>query len=99
MTSLRILPKAAEELREASRYYESVQSGLGAALTGEVRRTFRRIKEYPRAARIERNEIRVLSVARFPYRIYYRARDAEILIVAIGHRRRRPGYWRDRTAT
>ena len=55
------------------------------------------IAAHPLAAPIERGEIRVRSIARFPYRIYYRFRPEEIVVIAIGHRRRRPGFWGART--
>jgi toxin ParE1/3/4 len=97
MTPIRLLPEAEEELRAAAEFYEAEQAGLGKALIQEVRRACRFIAEQPSAARIERNDIRVRTIARFPYRIYYRARPEEILVVAIGHRRRQPGYWRERT--
>ena len=96
MTLLRLLPEAKEELRAAAEFYESEQRGLGRALLQEVRRTLRFIAERPRASRAERGDVRVRTVARFPYRIYYRAADDEIVVVAIGHRRRRPGFWRVR---
>ena len=99
MTAVRLLPEAEEELRAAARFYETEQSGLGRALLHEVRRALRVIAEHPLAVRIERAEIRVRTIARFPYRIYYRARPDEILVVAIGHRHRRPGYWRSRVVT
>jgi plasmid stabilization system protein ParE len=99
MTAVRLLREAEEELRAAAKFYEAEQSGLGRALLLEVRRALRFIAEYPLAARIERAEIRVRTVARFPYRIYYRARPDEILVVAIGHRHRRPGFWRSRVVT
>jgi plasmid stabilization system protein ParE len=99
MTAVRLLPEAEEELRVAARFYEAEQSGLGRALLQEVRRALRLIAEHPLAARMERAEIRVRTIARFPYRIYYRARPDEILVVAIGHRHRRPGYWRSRVVT
>lgn len=96
MTKLRILPEAEEELRAAATNYEEQSTGLGLALVAEVRRTYQRIVELPLAARIERGQIRVRSIARFPYRVYYRVRDEEILIVAVGHLRRRPGFWHGR---
>lgn len=96
MTAVRLLPEAEEELRAAAKLYEAEQSGLGGALLQEVRRALRFVAEHPLAARIERAEIRVRTIARFPYRIYYRARPDEILVVAFGHRHRRPGYWRSR---
>ena len=97
MMLVRLLPEAEEELRAAAEFYEAEQPGLGRALIQEVRRGLRFISEQPLATRIERGEIRVRTISRFPYRIYYRAREDEILIVAIGHSRRRPGYWRSRT--
>lgn len=99
MSAVRLLPEAEEELPAAARFYEAEQIGLGRALLQEVRRVLRLVAEHPQAARCERAEIRVRTVGRFPYRIYYRARSDEILIVAVAHRRRRPGYWRSRVAT
>ena len=40
---------------------------------------------------------RRLFVARFPYQIVYRVRPREIVIVALAHLKRRPGYWKHRT--
>lgn len=97
MTPLRLLREAEEELRAAVRFYEDEREGLGRALLAEVRRALRFIREHPLAAKVERGEIRIRTIARFPYRVYYRARSDEILVVTIGHRRRRPGYWRNRT--
>jgi plasmid stabilization system protein ParE len=99
MTAVRLLPEAEEELRAAAKFYEAEQAELGRALLEEVRRALGFIAEYPLAARSERAEIRVRTIARFPYRIYYRARPDEILVIAIGHRHRRPGYWRSRVVT
>jgi len=96
MTLVRILPEAEEELRATAANYETQQRGLGRALLAEVREAYKRIIELPLAARIERGEIRVRSVVRFPYRVYYRVRDEQIVIIAVGHRRRRPGFWHGR---
>ena len=97
MTQIRLLPEAEEELQAAARFYEALRLGLGLALLQEVRRARERIAERPRASRIERGDIRVRSILRFPYRLYYRVRADEIVIIAAGHRRRRPGFWRSRT--
>ena len=35
-------------------------------------------------------------VNEFPFRIVYRVVDDGVLIVAVAHAKRRPGYWRDR---
>lgn len=39
---------------------------------------------------------RECPVRRFPFRIVYRVVRNRILVVAIAHAKRRPGYWRDR---
>ena len=92
MTPIRLLREAEEELRRAAQYYEKAQPGLGRALIAQVRRAKDLIAEHPLGASTERADIRVRSISRFPYRIYYRVRPAEIIVVAIGHRRRRPGF-------
>jgi plasmid stabilization system protein ParE len=96
MTPIRLLREAEEELRLAAQYYEEAQPGLGRALIAEVRRAKELIAQHPLATRIERGDIRVRSISRFPYRIYYRARPDEIIVIAIGHRRRRPEFWQSR---
>jgi plasmid stabilization system protein ParE len=96
MTPIRLLWEAEEELRLAALSYEEAQPGLGRALIAEVRRAKEFIAQHPLAARIEQGEMRARSISRFPYRIYYRARPEEIIVVAIGHRRRRPGFWQSR---
>ena len=91
-----MLPEAEDELRVAAHKIERQQPGLGRELIREVRSQLARIRVMPLAFRIGMGEIRVLSTPRFPYRIHYVARADEVLVIAIGHRRRRPGYWRDR---
>jgi len=99
MTQIRILREADEELRAAVQHYEAQRLGLGRALIHEVRRAYRRILERPLVSRLERGDVRVRTIGRFPYRIYYRVRDEEIVIIAIAHRRRKQGFWRGRLAT
>ena len=96
MTLVRLLTEAEEELKKAAEFYESQHEGLGRAFANEVQIAVGRIRDMPLASRIERGDIRVRSIARFPYRVYYRPSDSEILVVAIGHRRQRPGFWQSR---
>lgn len=91
-----MLPEAEAELRVAANQIEEERPGLGSALVREVRLALERIRFVPYASRIERGEIRVHSTVRFPYCIHYLVRADEILVVAIGHRRRRPAYWQNR---
>ena len=40
--------------------------------------------------------VRSKGVSDFPYRVVYFAADDLLMIVAVAHSKRRPGYWRDR---
>jgi plasmid stabilization system protein ParE len=39
---------------------------------------------------------RECPVKKFPFRVVYRLVDNRVLVVAIAHAKRRPGYWRGR---
>jgi plasmid stabilization system protein ParE len=97
MTSFRILPQASEELEAAVAYYNSQKADLGTAFLSEFEETVERILALPLAARVIRGNVRRRPIHRFPFTVLYRAGDDEITIVAIAHRRRRPGYWLGRT--
>ena len=40
--------------------------------------------------------IRRVPLKDFPYSVIYMVHDAETVVLAIAHGRRRPGYWRNR---
>ena len=87
---------AADELEEAAVFYESRVAGLGKSLVNEVERTVSLIERYPDAgAAVGRNRRRV-RLDRFPYSVVYRKTADTLVIIALAHQRRRPGYWRGR---
>lgn len=93
MTSFRILPQASEELEAAVVYYNSQRSKLGTTFLSEFENTVERILNLPMAARIVRGSVRRRAIRRFPFSVLYRPGTDEVVIVAVAHRRRRPGYW------
>jgi len=92
MTHIVFLVPAEEEMLEAAEYYESQRRGLGRTFLAEVQRTVDRIVENPRLGQAVRQGIR----RRFPFGILYQVDPDEIVIIAVMHLRRRPGYWSDR---
>jgi toxin ParE1/3/4 len=96
MTRIVFLVPAEEEMLEAAQYYESQTRGLGHEFLGEVQRTVARIIENPRLGQIVRAGIRRRLMPKFPFGILYRIDPDEIVIIAVMHLRRRPGYWVDR---
>ncbi|MHA1611531.1 MAG: type II toxin-antitoxin system RelE/ParE family toxin [Promethearchaeota archaeon] len=55
-----------------------------------------KIRENPeRYPRVELN-IRKYVVQKFPFTIFYETHSFEILILAVGHQKRKPNYWQER---
>ena len=88
--------EAERELDEAAVFYESRVPGLGKSFSGEVERTIRLLREYPDAGAPAGAKHRRVLVDRFPYFVAYERHDDFIIILAVGHQKRRPGYWRKR---
>jgi toxin ParE1/3/4 len=91
--TVRFLPKASEELEAAASYYDKRHPGLGRRFIAEARKAHDRIAAMPKAAPEIRPGIRRRSIHRFPYQIIYRVSDDQALIIAVAHKRRRPGFW------
>jgi toxin ParE1/3/4 len=87
---------ARRELRRAVEYYEERVPGLGSELLEEVERAVHEIASSPEAGSPYLANTRRVLVRRFPYRVVYRVRPEEIVVLAVAHQRRRPGYWRGR---
>jgi len=89
-------PAAEQELIEASEHYEAQLQGLGNEFLLEVERVSAVLVELVSLGEKLDSIHRRLPLRRFPYALIFR-RDAEIIrIVAVAHRRRRPGYWSPR---
>jgi plasmid stabilization system protein ParE len=89
---------AQAELREAALWYEDEQRGLGEQFLDEYGQVIERILRAPkRFGKIEtvhtRRNIRRCFVKRFPYYVAYEIVGNEIVVLAVAHTKRRPGYW------
>ena len=96
MKPIIFLPEAKEEMYEAARYYEFQASGLGIDYLSEVERAVASIRESPMTWPKIEGELRRRLVQRFPFGILYYIESEEIVIVAVSHLKRRPGYWKNR---
>ena len=90
-------PEAAAELDAAVDFYERQSPGLGIDFRKDVEIAVKKIQAGPARWSPYSKRTRRFLIRRFPYLVVYREFGDEILIVAIAHGRRRPGYWRDRT--
>jgi plasmid stabilization system protein ParE len=94
--SIEFDPPAEAEYLDALRYYQQ-EGGIGAAFEQAVRRGVDFILQNPEASPVVTREgARKRVLGRFPYNLYYTIEGELILILAVAHQKRRPGYWTDR---
>ena len=87
---------AALESREARRFYESEQPGLGAAFVAELKEAVLRVRAFPLAWPVVEEPVRRIVINRFPYLLHYVIDDDVITVIGVYHARRAPIHWRDR---
>jgi plasmid stabilization system protein ParE len=93
VNKLEIHPSAENELRVAAQFYEARLAGLGEAFLVEVGRSFDRAHHSPESGAPCYGRYRRLMIRRFPYSVVYEVLADAILILAVAHHRRKPGYW------
>jgi toxin ParE1/3/4 len=90
-------PEALEEFEDAAHYYADCQEGLDLRFVNAVERAIERILEAPERWRIFEEDVRRCLTQVFPYAILYTVEpEGYVLILAVMHCRREPGYWRQR---
>ena len=94
---IRYHPAAAVDLLAEVRFLENQAPGLGRRFLAEVRRAEGLIREFPEVAEPVDGSVRKHVLQTFRYSVFYSVEDDGILVLAIAHHRRRPGYWLGRT--
>ncbi len=89
-------PEARLEFHESAAFYKGCRPILGTAFTNEIESVLRRILEAPNRWPIIEEDVRRCLTRRFPYGVLYTIESDFILIIAIMHCSRNPGYWRNR---
>jgi toxin ParE1/3/4 len=89
-------PEALLEFEEAVEFYNERGRDLGRRFAREVRVTIGKIETTPERWRMIESDVRRCLVRVFPYAVLYTVERDFILILAVMHTRRQPGYWRRR---
>jgi plasmid stabilization system protein ParE len=90
-------PDAVQELEAAAQYYADIDGALAAGFVAEVHDAIVRAEMYPEAWPALALGVRRCQLRRFPYGIVYVPDKDAILILAVMHLHREPGYWQHRT--
>lgn len=96
MKNIRFLSAAEEEMNYAAAYYEEKAPNLGLEFLKEIRRVTKTVSTHPELGPVIEAGIRRRILKRFPFALLYKTDSTEIIILAVMHLARNPGYWRGR---
>lgn len=91
--AVRFDPSALAEAEEAVRWYAQRSPAARSGFVAELDRAIALITEAPLRWPSYEAGTRRLVLRQFPFAIVYRVLVESVVIVAIAHTSRRPGYW------
>jgi len=90
-------PKIESELRHIIQYYNKCVPSLGYQFLDNFEQQIRFISKNPRSFLVIKNDIRKAVLNRFPFVLYFKIVNEDILrITVIKHQRRHPGFGMNR---
>jgi plasmid stabilization system protein ParE len=95
-STLEFLDEALEEAEGAARWYAERSGRAGILFAEELHAAVAQIGRSPTTWTVHDHNTRRYLLRRFPYSVVYRIDATRIVIVAVAHEHRRPGYWRVR---
>ena len=95
-TEVEYLAEALEDAESAARWYAERSPVAAVRFSEEVDAAEAAIAAHPDAWPSFDHGTRRYLLRRFPFSVIYDVQPDRILIVAVAHARRRPGYWRPR---
>ncbi|MDT8428131.1 MAG: type II toxin-antitoxin system RelE/ParE family toxin [Pseudomonadales bacterium] len=90
-----VAPARCEFLKEVV-YYNEQEPGLGNAFAQEVEEATVRALAFPEAGSPATKNTKLVFVNTFPFTVVYRPDRKGIIVFAVAHHRRAPGYWAQR---
>lgn len=96
MKQARFVAAAREEFLEEVVYYNTAQEGLGARFAAAVEKATALVLAFPGVGFPSMSGTRRVIVKDFPFSLIYRPNPVGIVVFAVAHQSRRPGYWASR---
>ena len=93
---LRFHPQAEQEYLTALSWYQERSLTAAMSLEGAFDQALERIREAAYRWPIYFKDFRKYTLRQFPFSIVYQDFSSELVVFAVAHGRRQPGYWRDR---
>lgn len=98
MIPYRFLTPAEEEMTDAALFYEAASSQLGSDFLNDVQRAVDRLRAFPQSGEVITSDFRQTLLHRFPFSLIYTIEENVIVVIAVAHHGRRPGYWQLRVS-
>jgi plasmid stabilization system protein ParE len=86
-------PAAAADIEEAYEWYEHQRVGLGDEFLAAVSTLIQSLETYPEGFPVVYRQTRRANLRRFPYSLFYRIIDDQVIVVACMHGQRHPRRW------
>jgi plasmid stabilization system protein ParE len=96
MKRIRIHSQTQHEINEAFEWYFKRSPKTAEAFLTEIGTALAQIAAHPQLYPIYTKNTRKRVMEKFPYSVIFQEKVEVILIAAVAHAKRRPGYWRVR---
>ena len=101
MAEIPFHPAARAEAVTASVYLESERVGYGERFEQELDDVLARIEEFPKSGKPlpgypETLDVRAYPMSTFRYSVIVASPGGTLMVYAVAHQHRRPGYWLER---
>ncbi len=96
MAELLFHPDVSAEVKAAYHWYQQQAEGLGDDFVVELESVYQKVIDNPQRPKVFQKGFRRSSLFRFPFSVIYRESEDCIYVVAVMHKRRKPGYWLSR---
>jgi plasmid stabilization system protein ParE len=95
--TFRILVEASEELDAAAGFYATRRQEVAVRFLDDVEFSINRLLVDPESWPVVDGDFRRSPLVKFPYDIVFRVTEEGVVVFAVAHRHRRPGYWKRRS--
>jgi plasmid stabilization system protein ParE len=88
-----ILKQAQDDIREARKYYNKQQKGLGTRFLKAVKAKIKPVSENPLGYQIRYQTVRMAHLSVFPFSIHFELLNEAIVILAVTHSSMNTDKW------
>ncbi len=95
--NLIVRPEAETDLLLAYKWYEDEREQLGLEFMASVGLQLEKVASSPESYPVVYKGVRRCILKRFPYAIFYLAREDAVVVICVSHQARNPDHWKSRS--